>query len=187
MFEHKNVLCLSQGDTKKHFMFFFVLRTSIYYSINYASEYRMKPEQEYKVKEFMSKDVVSVTPETSVRKAAEVMAAEHVSSALVCENKKLLGIITEKDLARKIVAKGLDADKIMAKDIMTTDVVTVSSNTSLYDAMVLINKRKIKHLPVVDNNAVVGIITAMEILRIQPSYMEILANPVEKEEEGSEF
>ena len=93
----------------------------------------------------------------------------------------------EKDLARKIVAKGLDADKIMAKDIMTTDVVTVSSNTSLYDAMVLINKRKIKHLPVVDNNAVVGIITAMEILRIQPSYMEILANPIKREEEGSEF
>jgi len=147
----------------------------------------MKPELDYKVAEFMNRDLVQVRPDTSVKRCAEVMAAERVSSALVTEKKKVLGIVTEKDLARKIVAKGLDADKIMAKDIMTTDVVTVSSNTSLYDAMVLINKRKIKHLPVVDNNAVVGIITAMEILRIQPSYMEILANPVEKEEEGSEF
>ncbi|MEK6949863.1 MAG: CBS domain-containing protein [Nanoarchaeota archaeon] len=147
----------------------------------------MKPELDYKVAEFMNRDLVQVRPDTSVKRCAEVMAAERVSSALVTEKKKVLGIVTEKDLARKIVAKGLDAEEIMAKDIMSTDVVTVSSNTSLYDAMVLINKRKIKHLPVVDNNVVVGIITAMEILRIQPSYMEILANPTEKEEEGSEF
>ncbi len=147
----------------------------------------MKPESNYKVAEFMNCDLVQVRPDTSVKRCAEVMAAERVSSALVTEKRKVLGIVTEKDLARKIVAKGLDAEKALAKDIMTTDVVTVSSNTSLYDAMVLINKRKIKHLPVVDNNSVVGIITAMEILRVQPSYMEILANPIEKEEEGSEF
>ena len=177
MFEHKNVLCLSQGDTKKHFMFFFVLRTSIYYSINCASEYRMKPEQEYKVKEFMSKDVVSVTPETSVRKAAEVMAAEHVSSAVVCENKRLVGIITEKDLARKIVAKGVDADKALAKDIMTSELVTIEPEKSLYDAMLKLNKKKVTHLPVVKNNVLVGIISSMDILKVQPSYMEILAGP----------
>ena len=177
MFEHKNVLCLSQGDTKKHFMFFFVLRTSIYYSINYASEYRMKPEQEYKVKEFISKDVVSVTPETSVRKAAEVMAAEHVSSAVVCENKRLVGIITEKDLARKIVAKGVDADKALAKDIMTSELVTIEPEKSLYDAMLKLNKKKVTHLPVVKNNVLVGIISSMDILKVQPSYMEILAGP----------
>ena len=177
MFEHKNVLCLSQGDTKKHFMFFFVLRTSIYYSINYASEYRMKPEQEYKVKEFMSKDVVSVTPETSVRKAAEVMAEEHVSSAVVCENKRLVGIITEKDLARKIVAKGVDADKALAKDIMTSELVTIEPEKSLYDAMLKLNKKKVTHLPVVKNNVLVGIISSMDILKVQPSYMEILAGP----------
>lgn len=144
----------------------------------------MKPETEYKVGEFMTKDLVQVTPDTTVRRCAEVMAAERVSSALVTEKKKILGIVTEKDLARKIVAKGLDADEILAKDIMTRDLVTVSSNTSLYDAMVLIDKKKIKHLPVIDKNVVVGIITAMEILRVQPSYMEILANPTEREEEG---
>ena len=147
----------------------------------------MKPETDYKVGEFMNKDIVQVTPDTPVRRCAEVMAAEKVSSALVTDKKKILGIVTEKDLARKIVAKGLNADKILSKDIMTTDLVTVNSGTSLYDAMILIEKRKIKHLPVVDKNAVVGIITAMEILRIQPSYMEILANPIEKEEGGSEF
>ena len=143
----------------------------------------MKPESDYKVAEFMNKDLVQVTPETSVKRCAEVMAAERVSSALVTEKRKILGIVTEKDLARKIVAKGLDADEIMAKDIMTTDLVTVNPQTSLYDAMLIINKKKIKHLPVVDKNSVVGIITAMEILRVQPSYMEILAAPREEKEE----
>ena len=138
---------------------------------------RMKPEQEYKVKEFMSKDVVSVTPETSVRKAAEVMAAEHVSSAVVCENKRLVGIITEKDLARKIVAKGVDADKALSKDIMTSELVTIEPEKSLYDAMLKLNKKKVTHLPVVKNNVLVGIISSMDILKVQPSYMEILAGP----------
>jgi CBS domain-containing protein len=137
----------------------------------------MKPEQDYNVEEFMKKNVVQVTPETSVRKAADVMAAEHVSSAVVCEDKKLLGIITEKDLARKIVAKGLDGDKITAKDIMTTDLVTIEPEKSLYDAMIKMNKKKVTHLPVVSNNEVVGILTSMDILRVQPSYMEILAGP----------
>ena len=137
----------------------------------------MKPEQEYKVKDFMKKDVIMVTPKTSVRKVAEVMAAEHVSSALICENKKLLGIVTEKDLARKIVAKGLDADKALAKDIMTTDLVTIEPEKSLYDAMIKLNKKKVTHLPVIKNKEVIGILTSMDILRVQPSYMEILAGP----------
>jgi len=141
----------------------------------------MKPEQDYKVAEFMVKDVVKVTPETSAKICAEVMAAEHVSSALVAENNSLLGIVTEKDLARKIVAKGLDPNKIMVKDIMATDVITIEPETSLYDAMLTINKKKIKHLPVIEDNVVVGIITAMEILKIQPSYMELLAAPTNTE------
>ena len=140
----------------------------------------MKPEQDYKVEEFMNKDIVQVTPDTNVTRCAEVMAAEHVDSALVAVDKKIVGIVTEKDLARKVVAKGLNAEEITAKDIMTTELVTIEPNKSLYDAMILLNKKKIKHLPVIKDNVVVGIITAMDILRVQPSYMEILANPTNK-------
>jgi len=137
----------------------------------------MKPEQDYTVSEFMNKDLVEVRPGTTIRQCAEVMAAEHVSSAIITENNSLLGIITEKDLARKIVAKGLDASKILVKDIMTTEVITISPETSLYDAMLELNRKKIKHLPVVSENIVVGVLTAMDILRVQPSLMELLAAP----------
>ncbi|MBI2664309.1 CBS domain-containing protein [Candidatus Woesearchaeota archaeon] len=135
----------------------------------------MKPEEYYTVSEFMNKDLVEVTPGTTAKQCAEVMAAERVSSAIITENNAIVGIITEKDFARKVVAKGLDSNKILVKDIMTTDVITVEPNTSLYDAMLKLNGKKIKHLPVVSDNVVVGIITAMDILRVQPSYMELLA------------
>tara|TARA_Y100000310_G_scaffold241784_1_gene245859 strand:+ start:23454 stop:23888 length:435 start_codon:yes stop_codon:yes gene_type:complete len=140
----------------------------------------MKPETDYKVEEFMNKDVVAVTPDTNVQRCAEVMAAEHVDSAIVAENKEIMGIVTEKDLARKVVAKGLDAEEITVKDIMTTELVTVEPNKSLYEAMILLNKKKIKHLPVLENNVLVGIITVMDILKVQPSYMEILATKTEE-------
>ncbi|MCH7928064.1 MAG: CBS domain-containing protein, partial [Candidatus Dadabacteria bacterium] len=74
-------------------------------------------------------------------------------------------------MARKVVAKGLDAGEITVKDIMTTELVIIEPEKSLYDAMILLNKKKIKHLPVIKNNVVVGIITSMDILRVQPSYM----------------
>jgi CBS domain-containing protein len=143
----------------------------------------MKPETDYKVEEFMQKDIVQVTPDTSVHKCAEVMAAEHVDSAIVAEDKSLMGIVTEKDLSMKVVAKGLNAEELTSKDIMTTELVTIEPQKSLYEAMLLLNKKKIKHLPVVENNVIVGIITAMDILKVQPSYMEILATKIENTEE----
>jgi signal-transduction protein with cAMP-binding, CBS, and nucleotidyltransferase domain len=143
--------------------------------------FKMEPGDGYKVGEFMSMDVVKVSPESSVFDCANVMASKHVSSIVVLEGTALKGIVTEKDLARKIVAKGLDAKQTLVKDIMTTEVLTVEPDTSLYDAMVLLNKKKIKHLPVIKGNVVAGIITAMDILRVQPSYMEVLSAKAETE------
>ena len=135
----------------------------------------MKPEHDYLISEFMNKNLVEVTPDTPVKNCAEVMAAERVSSVMISEHNSLKGIVTEKDLCRKIVAKGLDGNEVRVKDIMTTDLVTIDSDASLYDAMLKLNKKQIKHLPVVSNNVTVGIITAMDILKVQPAYMEILA------------
>lgn len=140
----------------------------------------MKPEQDYTVAEFMNKDLVEVTPNITAKDCAGVMAAEHVSSAVVIENNAIQGIVTEKDLARKIVAKGLNPSDILVKDIMTRDVITIDPTTSLYDAMVKLNSKKIKHLPVVSENVVTGMITAMDILRVQPSLMEIMVARAEE-------
>lgn len=137
----------------------------------------MKPENDYTVAEFMTRDLVEVTPGTTAVKCAQVMQAEHVSSAVVLDShNRLVGIITEKDLARKVVAKGLDPNKVMVGEIMTGNPVSVEPETSLYDAMLLLNKRKIKHLPVVKANVPLGMITAMDVLKVQPALMDILAS-----------
>ena len=135
----------------------------------------MKPEHDYFVSDFMNKNLVEVMPDTSAKKCAEVMAAERVSSAVIIENNVIKGIVTEKDLSRKIVARGLNGNVVRVKDIMTQDLVTIDPDASLYDAMLKLNGRHVKHLPVVSNNVTVGIITAMDILRVQPAYMEVLA------------
>ena len=140
----------------------------------------MRPDQDYKVAEFMNKDLVEVTQGTTVKNCAGVMAAERVSSAIVTEDNAIVGIVTEKDLTRKIVAKGMDSNKILVKDIMTTDVLTIEPSASLYDAIVKLGNKKIKHLPVVNDNVVVGLITAMDILRIQPALMELMNSPMSK-------
>ena len=135
----------------------------------------MKPEHDYFVSDFMNKSLVEVMPDTSAKKCAEVMAAERVSSAVIIENNVIKGIVTEKDLSRKVVARGLNGNVVMVKDIMTQDLITIDPDASLYDAMLKLNGRHVKHLPVVSNNVTVGIITAMDILRVQPAYMEVLA------------
>lgn len=136
----------------------------------------MKPEEEYQISEFMNKDVVQVPVDTTAKQAAEIMAAEKVSSAIVTQSNQIAGIVTEKDFARKIVAKGLNPNDINVQDIMTSEVITIEPDATLYDAMLLLNEKKIKHLPVVADHVVVGVITAMDILKIQPSYMELLAS-----------
>lgn len=146
----------------------------------------MNPEEEYTVGEFMTRDLVEVTPGTTAMKCAQVMQAERVSSIVVLENNRLVGILTEKDLARKVVAGGLDAAKVMVKDIMTKDPLSVEPETSLYDAMLKLNSRKIKHLPVVKDNVPLGIITAMDILKVQPSLMEVLSTQKARQQSGGE-
>ena len=140
----------------------------------------MKPDHDYKVVDFMNKDLVEVTPGTTAKNCAVVMAAEKVSSVMVTENNAILGIITEKDLARKIVAKGVDSDKVLVKDIMTTGVLTIEPEAALYDAILKLNSKKIKHLPVVSDGVVVGLITAMDILKVQPALMELMSAPTSK-------
>ena len=142
----------------------------------------MNPEDRYTVGDFMTRDLVEVTPGTTAINCAQVMQAERVSSAVVIEGGRLAGIITEKDLARKIVAKGLDRQKVMVREIMTAAPFTVDPETTLYDAMLNLSKRKIKHLPVVRGNVPLGIITAMDILKVQPALMEILGKPREPEQ-----
>jgi CBS domain-containing protein len=110
----------------------------------------------------MSKASVTESPKDSLRDAAARMWSQQTGSLLVMEGDELRGIITERDVM-KAVARGLDLDATPVSQIMTTGVLTVSSDTSLHEAARHMAARWIRHLPVVDSGAVVGIISQRDL------------------------
>ncbi len=135
-------------------------------------------DEEYTVGEFMNKDLVIVSPMETAMQCAVVMLAKGISSVIVGSKSVMDGIITEKDISRRVVAKGLDPRTVMAREIMSPDVIFVGPETTLYDAITLLNTKKIKHLPVVKDGVPVGMITATDILRVQPTYIDILQRTI---------
>lgn len=109
--------------------------------------------------------LVSIGPDASVFEAIKMMADETVGSLLVMEGDKLLGIVTERDYARKVILKGRSSDNCKVSEIMTTNIVTASLTESVNDCMETMTERRIRHLPVVEDNRVVGLISIGDLVQ----------------------
>lgn len=129
------------------------------------------------VKEVMNKNVITTGPETSVRDAIRIMTDNHIGSVVVVKNNKIVGIMTERDVLLTIAENSrIDVDKLKVADVMTRWIITVKPNDTIEKAIELMMENKIKKLPVVKNNKLVGIITASDIAVIQPKLIEKIAN-----------
>ncbi|MGZ5219359.1 MAG: CBS domain-containing protein [Chitinophagaceae bacterium] len=107
----------------------------------------------------------TITPDTMVYTALEIMVEKDVSALLVMENEKLLGIFTERDYARKVILKGKASRETRINEIMTSDLVTVSPGATIDDCMRLMTGRHIRHLPVVEGESLVGIISIGDVVK----------------------
>ena len=107
----------------------------------------------------------SVSPNTFVYTALELMFEKNVSALVVLENEELVGIFTERDYARKVILQGKASKETLISEIMTDELITVSSNTSIDECMRLMTNRFIRHLPVVDNDKLVGIISIGDVVK----------------------
>lgn len=107
----------------------------------------------------------TITPDTSVYNALELMVEKNVSALLVMENDKLAGIFTERDYARKVALKGKSSKETQIGDIMTRDLITVSPDSTIDECMQLMTGNYIRHLPVVDNDKLAGIISIGDVVR----------------------
>ncbi|MBI5206628.1 MAG: CBS domain-containing protein [Candidatus Firestonebacteria bacterium] len=117
-----------------------------------------------KVEEIMH--VVTKLPyDTSVTEAANVMDQKVIGSILVEENGKVIGIVTERDILRKIVAKRQNADKLTIKEIMNAPLITVEADTDIYDASKIIANNNIRRLIITEKDKIVGIVTASNIAK----------------------
>lgn len=106
-----------------------------------------------------------VTPDTIVYKALEMMFEKNVSALMVMENEYPVGIFTERDYARKVVLKGKSSKETMIHEIMTADLITVSPDFTIEDAMQLMTGKFIRHLPVVEDHKLVGIISIGDVVK----------------------
>lgn len=110
------------------------------------------------------KTIFSVGPDASVLDAIKIMAEKTIGSVLVMQGDTMLGIVTERDYARKIIVKGRSSESTPVSDIMTADVLSVTPDKSVNDCMAIMTRKKIRHLPVVDDGPVVGMISIGDLV-----------------------
>lgn len=106
----------------------------------------------------------SVLPENTVFEALQTMAEKDIGAVLVMKQDKLFGIFSERDYARKIILHGFASKNSIVGDFMTREVYSVHSDTSLYDCMALMSNRHFRHLPVVDDGKVLGVISIGDVV-----------------------
>jgi CBS domain-containing protein len=109
--------------------------------------------------------VWSIHPQESVFAAIEQMAEKEVGALVVLEDDALVGIISERDYARKVILKGRSSHETAVQDIMTPHVICVRLDQSIEECMTLVTERRIRHLPVLANRRVVGIISIGDLVK----------------------
>ena len=127
-----------------------------------------------RVEDVMVKEVITIAEDSTVKEAAEVMNKFEIGCLIAVEKGKAMGIITERDLLKRVVAKAKDATKTKVKEIMTSPLVVVEPNMDLEEAVKMMFQMKIKKLAVVDEKKLVGLVSLTDIARFQPQMIKIL-------------
>lgn len=142
--------------------------------------------KEIQVQDIMTRNPITVKPDTDLLKCAKEMIKKRVRSLLLVENKKLKGIISQRDIIWATVKKSENhLSKIKAKDISPRKIITIKPTASIEEALKKIKKSKIEKLPVIKDKELVGIITVRDILNFNPEiYSEL--NEVRQIREESE-
>ncbi len=110
-------------------------------------------------------NLITIDPNSSVYDAIKIMADNHIGALPVMENDNLVGIITERDYARNVILKGKSSKVTPVKDIMTSNVLCAKPNHSLEECMALMTDKRVRHLPVIDNGNVIGIISIGDLVK----------------------
>ena len=127
-----------------------------------------------KVEDVMVKEVITIDENATVREAAEIMNKFEIGCLIAIRKGKAMGIITERDLLKRVVAEARDANKTKVKDVMSSPLVVVEPSMDLEEAVKLMFQMKIKKLPVVDGKRLVGLVSLTDIARFQPQVIKIL-------------
>ena len=125
-------------------------------------------------------EVYSISPAATVYEALEVMANHNTGALLVMEGEKMVGILSERDCVRKVDLQGRNARQTKVSEIMTADVITVSCDQPLEDCMHLMQDKGIRHLPVYDDQELMGFVSVRDMLGEMIEMQQIMLHELER-------
>ncbi len=114
----------------------------------------------------MSKPVRIISKKDTLKKAVHVMDEHNIGVLAIVENEKPVGVLTERDILRRVVAKGLDLEESKVEDVMTKNPVTIESESSILEATRMMSENNFRRLLVVKKGKLVGLITAKDVIEV---------------------
>lgn len=122
------------------------------------------------LKDVMIQDVATISQDEKVTTAAKIMSKKNIGSILVVDDEDPIGILTEKDLLHKVVALGKDSNELFVREVMTSSLIIVDPETTIFEAHKIMNENKFRRLPVVKSNKLKGIVTETDLSRAMRDY-----------------
>ncbi|MBI5507146.1 MAG: CBS domain-containing protein [Deltaproteobacteria bacterium] len=111
------------------------------------------------------REVISIDPGATIRRAAELLDRSGIGALLVKDGERPVGILSERDIVRRVVAKGRDSETVLVSEIMTREIVVLKHTASVDQAMAVVTAKRCRHLPVVDQGKVAGMVSSGDLMR----------------------
>ena len=127
----------------------------------------------------------SVEPKATIFEALEIMSEKEIGALLVMEDGKLTGIFSERDYARKVILKGKSSKETPVGELMTKKVFYIDSQKTINDCMAMMTAKRIRHVPVIEDNQVMGIVTIGDVVNQIISEQKVTINHLENYITGS--
>ena len=123
--------------------------------------------------------VLNISPDATVYSALELMASENVGALLVMEGKQVVGIISERDYARKVILEGRSSLKTVVQNIMATKVLYITQNTTVEEGLALMSDKRCRHLPVLEDKELIGMVSIGDLVNAHVAEKDFMINQLE--------
>ncbi|GLS89605.1 cyclic nucleotide-binding protein [Psychromonas marina] len=133
-----------------------------------------------RISSLISENMISLSRDATIQQAAILMSEKRVSSLIIIDNEQLAGILTDRDLRNRVLAKGLDG-KTLIEEVMTKSPTTAPKDALIFEAMLLMSEKNIHHLPIIENNKPVSMLTSTDIMRSQSSQPLLLIGQIDRQ------
>ena len=133
-----------------------------------------KNQVSLKVDDVMTVEVITIDEKATVKEAADIMDKNEISCLIASRKGRAIGIITERDLLKRVIVEAKNPEKTKVKAVMSTPLEVVASGTDLEDAIKMMFQKKIKKMPVVEKENIIGLVSLTDIARCQPAIIKLL-------------